>query len=340
MIDNDSLKQAFGALERHTPDQTTVLAGVYEGIRHRRRRRQVASVAGVATAAALVAIGVVFVAPGQGGGQDGPAQAITPAAPKTAKPEPAAPAPELPFTVGWVPQGYALNAWEVSDASSSAQYVGPSDFETVVVWVSDEQREAPQDATDEPATIAGRPGTIRKLAPDGAETQLIWQLADGSWAMVGGRTPTVTEEELHQVAQSLTAQPTTLEVTLDLRGLPEGYQVAGWSGSGGDGSALLCKGEAQPRGREFAKDCVNVEMRSGKAPASVEKPIVKSAKEKVSPGMVAVDQEQVVNGVTTRATADGVLAIAQVDPEHWVRAFSQAAGVEVLRETASLATVR
>lgn len=337
MIDNDSLRQALGSLERHAPAEADVLAGVYQGIHRRRRRRQVASVAVVAGAASLVALGVMVAAPGQGTDQGGSPQAVAPGSAST--PVVAAPpAPELPFTAGWVPRGYSLDAWEVGDGTSSAQYTGTRDFQTVVVWVSDQPRDDAPDAVDEPATVAGRQGTIRRLG-GGPDTQLVWQLPDGRWAMVGGRVPTVSLDALHRVAENLTGRPTSLEVDLQLRGLPAGYQVAGWSGGVESGAVTLCRGAADLR-EERPADCITVSVETGKAPATVAGPLVLKDGATKTPVQVPVDQKELVDGVATRATADGVLALAQVDAGHWARAFSQEAGDDVLRQTVVLVSVR
>lgn len=327
MTENDSLRQALGALERHAPAEIDVYTGVREGISRRRRRRQVTSVLGVAGVASAVALGVVFATvPGDDAGSP---TGLTPASPSTATPPPT---PALPFTAGWIPAGYTVDAWEVTDDSGSAQYVGTNDYQAVVVWVSEQPRDPAPEAVDEPATIAGRPGTLRTLGP--GQTQLIWQLPDNRWAMVGGTQPAVPLAALHQVAANLTGTPTPLDVDLSLTSVPTGYQVTGWA----NGSPTLCGPTPATPTDSRPDDCVTVSLVAGTAPATVPGPLVVTAEEKenLEPVDVPVDQEETVNGVLTRATADGLLAIAQVDPGHWVKAFSQEAGVDILRETVTL----
>src|SRR5262249_40894080 len=154
------------------------------------------TVAGAFGVVGALALGAVYFAPTHGAEQT----ALTPAAPpaKTAQAQPPAP-PNLPFAVGWVPDGYKLDAWEAGSAEGSAQYVGSKDFQAVVVWISAKHRDKVAGDTEEPTTIAGRPGVIRRLNPDGKETQLIWQLEDGRWIMVGGRAPVVTLDSLRRV---------------------------------------------------------------------------------------------------------------------------------------------
>lgn len=336
MINNDSVHRALDSLERYAPAEDNVLAGFHEGVARRRRRRQVGSVLGVAGAAALVALGVVLVSPGKGGDQPaGQNQAAAPptTSVKVAKP---VPAPALPFTVSGLPAGYQLDAWETSPNEGSAQYVGSKDFQTIVVWLSTNPRPAKAGGdTEEATTIAGRPGTIRRLAPDQKETQLVWQLADGRWVMVGGRAPTVQLAALRTVAESLTLTPTQLPAMVPLNVLPDGYEVANWNGGGTgapfNGSVMLCRSGAMgKRGAEIPADCINVALMKGTAPANTQGK--KGAAEVYD---IPVDQEKVVNGVVTRASADGTIVFAQLGADHWAQVFSRAAGVDLLREVAS-----
>jgi hypothetical protein len=336
MINNDSLTQAFDTLARSAPAEDEVLAGVRTGIARRRRRRQAASVVGVAVAAAAVALGVVYVTPGRGADQTGSVGAAPTTPVRTATP-PAPPA--LPFTVGWIPDGYQLQTWEAGTTGGSAQYVGTKDFQTVVVWISAKPRDAAAKGdTEEPATIAGRPGVLRRLTPDSRETQLSWQLADGRWAMVGGRAPTVSLSTLQRVADSVAVEATPMPVPFSLTTLPDGYGSVTWmGGSGGPmlGSLSLCRSAVEPRAGALPADCVDVSVSNGTAPA------VTLAKDgdKVS-GMreIPIDQARTVGGVPTRATADGTMVVAQLDAGHWAQASSQQAGVDLLRQV--VATVR
>ena len=337
MINNDTVHRALGSLERFAPAEEAVLAGFREGVVKRRRRRQVASVVGATGAAGLVALGVVLVSPNKGSDQAPVAAQPTTSEVRIAKP-PAPPA--LPFTVAGLPDGYRLDAWDVSATEASAQFVGTKDFQTIVVWTSAARRDPVEGATEEPATIAGRPGVIRRFDPGRAEQQLIWQLADGRWAMVGGRAPTVSLAMLRAVADSLTVTPTPLTAPVALGVLPDGYQVASWNGGGTGpvgGSATLCRGAAESgRGHQLPADCISLSTHEGTAPATVVK------KKRTATEFVEepVDQVKVVNGVSTRATADGTTVFAQLDAEYWTQAHSQAAGVELLREVVSTTGIK
>lgn len=331
MIDNDDLKQALGTLERFAPAENEVLTGMRHGIARRRKRRQVASVVGVAGAAAVVALGVVYAT--QGRTNDGTGFAGAAAPPPTASTQPAQPVPSpvLPFSVGWIPDGYRLGSWEAGSTDGSTQYVGAKDFQTIVVWISAQPRETRASDSNEPTTIAGRSGVIRRLAEDTKETQLIWQLADGRWAMVGGRAPTVSLATLRQVAESVSATPTPMPAPFSLAAMPDGYRNVSWLG-GGDvvpGSLTLCRSDVEPRSGSQPADCVSVSILNGSAPA------VTYAKDATKPkGQVEVpiDQPGTVDGVMSRATADGTLVVAQLDANHWVQAHSLKAGADLLRQ--------
>jgi hypothetical protein len=342
MIDTESVRHALGELERHAPDEAAVLAGVQAGIVRRRRRRQVASVTGVALAAALVALGVVVALPGRGAEQVGsapppassPASTLPPSTPVSATPGLLSPA--LPYTVA-VPAGYQLDAWQVGVGTSGAQYVGNADFEVVVVELSDRPRDTYALASERPVTVGGRPGRIVQLASDQNETQILWQITDGQWAMVGGRAPQVTEAELMASAESLAVRPSAgnAGAGLDLTAVPEGYQVISWSGTGATvGSATLCRGPVPLRG-ELPADCLSVSLRDGAAPAATQ------TKTKTGGVVdVPVDRLELVNGVATRASADGRTVFAQVDPGHWAGSGSQGADVALLRQIVTMAKAR
>jgi hypothetical protein len=278
-----------------------------------------------------LALGAVYLSPSRGASSTG-FVAATPAAP--AKKTPPAP-PSLPFTAGWIPDGYQLETWAAGSTDGSAQYVGSKDFQTVVVWISAHARDAQAGDTEEPTTIAGRPGVLRRLTPDARETQLIWQLADGRWAMVGGRAPTVPLATLRHVADSLVLKPTQVQAPFSLATLPDGYQVASWMGGIGrgpaNGSVTLCRSAVELRTGALPADCVSVAAGEGTAPAEV---LMKQAG-KPEPLAIPIDQALTVDGVPTRATADGHTAVAQLDPGHWAQATSQGAGADLLRQVAA-----
>ena len=332
MINNDSLERALGTLERYAPAEDEVLAGLRSGIVRRRRRRQVASVVGVAGMAAAVALGVVYFAPARGAEHTGFVGAA-PTTPAKKAPTPP-PAPALPFSVGWMPDGYNLQTWEAGSTDGSAQYVGTKDFQAVVVWVSAQPREAAAAGdTEQATTIAGRPGVLRRLNPDRYETQLIWQLADGRWAMVGGREPTVSLATLRHVAESLSVTPVPMSVPFSLTTLPEGYAGVTWMGGSGSpmgGSLTICRSAVEPRNPALAAaDCIYVHVGEGTAPATQ---VMKSTNESGGLIEIPIDQEQTTDGVPTRATADGTIVVAQLDAGHWAQAMSQKAGVDLLRQ--------
>src|SRR2546430_8900937 len=209
MMDSKDMRRALTDLERHAPPEAVVLAGMREGIVRRRRHRQVASVVGAATA---VALGVVFALPGRGGAPAASDPGSSPAQTPVTIANPAPPGPVLPITVGWLPSGYTLRTWDAGSTDGSAEYTGTKDFQDIVVWVSAQPREPIPGASKEPTTIGGRSGVLQRFDPGKAEAQLIWQFADGRWAMVGGRPPTGTVDMLHRVAESVTPPPPPMPV--------------------------------------------------------------------------------------------------------------------------------
>jgi hypothetical protein len=144
---------------------------------------------------------------------------------------------------------------------------------------------------------------------------------------------------LRAVADSLSLTPTPLTAPVALGVLPEGYQVASWNGGGTGpvgGSASICRGAAElGRGNQLPADCISLSTHEGTPPATV---LTKRAATDLVE--VPVDQVKVVNGVTTRATADGTTVFGQLDAGHWVQARSPGAGVELLREVVSTAGIR
>ncbi|HET9143068.1 hypothetical protein [Actinophytocola sp.] len=339
MIDNESMRQALGALERHAPDEADVLAGMRAGIVRRRRRRQVASVAGVAGVAGLVALGAVALAPGRDAEPAGPGPVVAASAPVSTVIAAPPPGPALPFTPGWLPDGYQLESWMVTPTEAGVQYLGNADFEVVVVELSDQPRENYPLLSDQPVTIAGRPGRIVRVAPDPAEQQILWQVADGRWAMVGGRAPQVTEAELRRVAENLSLRPTPLSpgTGLSLRALPQGYVLNHWNGAGGEIMAgQLCRQVVSLRSAEQPGDCIGFAVKAGTAPAGTQRKT--GSKGQIVD--VPVDRAEVVDGVLTRANADGTIVFAQIDPGHWVSVGTQTASVELLRAVAVAAVVR
>jgi hypothetical protein len=335
MIDTNDVGRALRRLESHAPAEVEVLAGLRKGIVARRRRRQVASVVGVAGAAALVAVGVMVALPGHAGspGTVDPATAAPPASEKVANPPP--PAPALPFTVGWVPDGYTLRTWEAGGTDASAEFTGTKDFQDVVVWISAKPRDEIPGASRQDTTIAGRPGILQRFDPGKAEAQFVWQLADGRWAMVGGRTPTVTVEMLRKVAESVTLTPTPMTAPVQLSAMPDGYTSAVWSA----GSVQLCRTATAARTDAPAADCITVSGNEGTAPKTY---MVKTGTGTLKGNVreLPYGSPVTVGGVLTQSSADGTLVEAQVDATHWVSVSSQGAGVDLLRRVAATATVR
>lgn len=335
MIDTGSVERALGSLERLAPDEGEVLAGFRQRVALRRRRRQVASVVGVAGTATAVAVGVVFALPDRGadpGGTSTVSAASPPASssPPSSKAEPVLPAPELPFTVAWLPPGYTLARWDVSDAVTYAYYETEPDAQTgeiptIMVGASAARPEDPAGAVSEPTTIGGHPGVLQRMT---IGTQFMWQFPGGPWVVVGTRDE-MSEDQLRRVAESVALRPTSLAVAVGLTRLPNGYRLARSSDQGVESVMLtLCREGVDPMG-PVGDQCLDVRVMGGTAPTELPK------RDGTKMDMEPVDREEVVDGVLTRATADGKTVVAQVGEEHWVEVSTLAGDTSLLRSVAA-----
>ena len=335
MIDTGSVERALGSLERLAPDEGEVLAGFRQRVAQRRRRRQVAGVAGVAGTATAVAVGVVFALPDRGADPGGTptAPAASPPAsssPPSSRAETVLPAPELPFTVAWLPPGHTLARWDVSDAVTYAYYETEPDAQTgeiptVMVGASAARPEDPAGAVSEPTTIGGHPGVLQRMT---IGAQFLWQFPGGPWVVVGTRDE-MPEDQLRRVAESVALRPTPLAVEVGLTRLPDGYRLARSSDQGVESVTLtLCRAGVDPMG-PAGDQCLDVRVADGTAPTELPK------RDDTKIEMEPVDREEVVDGVPTRATADGKTVVAQVGAEHWVEVSTMAGDTSLLRAVAA-----
>jgi hypothetical protein len=335
MIDTRSVERALGSLERFAPDEGEVLAGFRRGVARRRRRRQVASVVGVTGTATAVAVGVVLALPDRNDDQGGasPVTSASPSAsPSPSKVEIALPAPDLPFTVGRLPGGYALARWDVSAAVTYAYYETKPDAQTgtvptIMVGASTTRPEDPAGAATEPTTIGGRPAVIQRMT---VGTQLMWRLANGSWAVVSTRDAT-PEAQLRRVAESVSPRPTPVALPVGLTRLPDGYQLARSMDQGAGAVMLtLCRDGVDPTSPAGDK-CLDVRVLDGIAPLELPQ---RTGNEMT---YLPLDREKVVDGVLTRASADGKTVVGQVGPEHWVEVTTTTGDKTLLRAVAAAA---
>jgi hypothetical protein len=336
MIDTGSVERVLGSLERLAPDEGAVLAGFRQRVALRRRRRQVASVVGVAGTATAVAAGVVFALPDRAadpGGTPTVSAASPPASsspPSSSKAQTVLPAPELPFTVAWLPPGYTLARWDVSDAVTYAYYETEPDAQTgevptIMVGASAARTEDPAGAVSEPTTIGGHPGVLQRMT---IGTQFMWQFPGGPWVVVGTRDE-MSEDRLRRVAESVALRPTPLAVAVGLTRLPNGYRLARSSDQGVESVMLtLCRAGVDPVG-PVGDQCLDVRVVEGTAPTEIPK------RDGTKMDMEPVDREEVVDGVLTRATADGKTVVAQVGEEHWVEVSTMAGDTSLLRPVAA-----
>jgi hypothetical protein len=82
-------------------------------------------------------------------------------------------------------------------------------------------------------------------------------------------------------------------------------------------------------------DCIGITVSEGVAPAYQEG----RGRDGVTT-RIPVDQEGVVGGVSSRASADGTLCYRQLDAGHWAVVDSRGAGVGLLRQVASAVVFR
>jgi hypothetical protein len=151
---------------------------------------------------------------------------------------------------------------------------------------------------------------------------------------VGGRTPTVTLTMLQRVADSLTPAPTPLPAPFSLTTLPDGYQAAYWTGGAGGpaGALTLCRTPVEWRVEQLPTDCLHVTVGQGSAPTTIQVKVPNAT------GLIEdpLDQQQTVNGLATRAAANGKTVVTQLDPAHYAQAYSEAGGVDLLRQLVTL----
>ncbi len=285
---------------------------------------------GVAGTATAVAVGVVFALPDRGADQGGTSTVSAASSPPSSKGDTVLPAPELPFTAAWLPPGYALTRWDVSVAVTYAYYEAEPDTQTgeiptIMVGASAARPEDPAGAVSEPTTIGGHSGVLQRMT---IGTQFMWQFPGGQWVVVGTRDE-MAEDQLRRVAESVALRPTSLAVAVGLTRLPDGYRLARSSDQGGESVMhTLCREGVDPMG-PVGDQCLDVRVMGGTAPAEL------PMRDDTEIDMVPVDREEVVDGVLTRATADGRTVVAQVGEEHWVEVSTMAGDTSLLRSVAA-----
>jgi hypothetical protein len=218
----------------------------------------------------------------------------------------------------------------VSDAVTYAYYETEPDARTgevptVMVGASAARPEDPAGAVSEPTTIGGHPGVRQRMT---VGTQFMWQFPGGPWVVVGTRDE-MAEDQLRRVAESVALRPTALAVPVGLTRLPDGYRLARSSDHGVESVTLtLCRAGVDPVG-PVGDQCLDVRVVEGTAPAEVPK------RDGTKMEMEPVNREEVVDGVLTRATADGKIVVAQAGDEHWVEVSTMAGDTSLLRAVAA-----
>jgi hypothetical protein len=117
--------------------------------------------------------------------------------------------------------------------------------------------------------------------------------------------------------------------------LPDGYRVAVTTGERLEPPVLtfvLCREGVDPLAH-IGSQCVTVQVLSGTAPSELP---VRGSKVEMEP---TLGQEEVVDGVPTRATPDGKTVVAQISDDHWVEVSTIDGDASVLRSVAAAVVV-
>jgi hypothetical protein len=218
MITEDDLRRTLHTHERLAPDPAPVAARITAGIRARRRHRY-AGTAAVAVAT-VVAVGVPTLVLRDAGPTGGtgtvaaPSQTrppVTPAAPPTVRFDPLT----VPFTVGWLPDGWFEDGIvRTFPGSAERSYENDQGTGEVVVRVWDTK-------------VSGKPATDVPPVQGGAIVRR--QLSRTVWLLVGGP---LSDQDLNRLLRSVDVRaPEALAFPFRMTWLPAGYRVTG-AGSG------------------------------------------------------------------------------------------------------------
>jgi hypothetical protein len=323
MTDLELLREALRERESSAPDPTTVLAKTKLRLRRRRNLRRAAGLTGAValTAAALVGIVAIPVTPATGPVAE-PANAnTTSATSKTTRLKGAL----LPFTVGDVPADYHLSSWANEGEGQTVQYLGDADYKVLTVGI---RYADPAGGSATATTVGGKPAKLRTIAANPVVLELSWEIVAGHWIRVNGTKDVVGEQTLRQIAESVTATPSTVGATLEVE-IPAGLPEESSTGDPLIGQFFyLCPADA---GEYPGQRCATVRLRSGTAlrkftvggpnGESLEIPLI----------------EQEVDGVTLAKSSDGHIVARQLDNAYWISVDSTQIDPVVLQRLATTA---
>jgi hypothetical protein len=212
MITEDDLRRTLRSHERLAPDAALVGARITAGVRARRRRRY-AGTAAVAIATA-VAVGVPALVlrdagpTGRTGTVAAPSQPpVSTAAAPTVRFDPLT----LPFTVGWLPDGWFEDGmvWTFR-GSAERSYENDQGTGEVLVRVWDTK-------------VSGKPATDVPPVQGGAIVRR--QLSRTVWLLAGGP---LSDQDLNRLLRSVdVGAPEALTFPFRATWLPAGYRVTG-----------------------------------------------------------------------------------------------------------------
>jgi hypothetical protein len=314
MTDLELLREALRERESSAPDPASVLARTKLRLRRRRNLRRAAGLTGAVTLTAAALIGI-FAVPST----PPPGPVAEPASTSETTPLKGG---LLPFTVGEVPAGYHLMSWANEGDGQTVQYLGDGDYKVLTVGV----RYA--DPGGSATTVDGKPAKLRTIAGDPVVLELSWEIVPGQWIRVRGAKDVVGEPTVREVAESVTAAPSTVGQVLEVE-IPAGLPEQSSTGDPLLGQFFyLCPADA---GQFPAQRCATLRLRSGTAlrEFTVGGP-------NGEPLTIPLT-EQEADGVTVLTSADGHVVVRQLDNAHWISVDSPRIDPVVLRRLATTA---
>ncbi|RZS37461.1 hypothetical protein EV193_10515 [Herbihabitans rhizosphaerae] len=312
MIDMHDLKATLDDRAGRAPDPDEVLAGAMTLVDRRRKRRTAigAAAAAVMTSGALITGVAVLRGDLRDGGYVSPAGPPGPAQPTTSR-------PWLPFSVGWMPQGYQLVRWHTGPRGAGLEYGAGPGSAGISARLDNVDKSVGEPVTPNgeqvPVDINGASGTLIRDT-EFHRVAIYWQWAPGQRAVVYGKNP-VAENTLLAVARSLTRQQSKPAGPTPVVTVPAAYpHVEVWSNGELDGGAQvsLCDHPMfDPNTQPSNSICVYVTVGGGPPPSRVLAHTPEVPEQWLT-------EETTHAGIPMRTTKERYGVLRVLDPGHWV----------------------